>query len=54
LAGAGGAAGFAPLEASEFSVVHFGGGGFAGLAHDTKKITADRPQPKRNGFRSLI
>jgi hypothetical protein len=43
----------APEDALGFSVVHFGGGGFAGLPHDIKKPTASKLKPKRNGFRSL-
>jgi len=39
-----GAAGFA-ATAGRFSAVHFGGGGFAGLPHETKKVTASNFNP---------
>jgi hypothetical protein len=41
-----GAAGFA-ARAGGFSADHFGGGGFAGLPHETKKVTASNFKPLR-------
>ncbi|HEX6769465.1 MAG TPA: hypothetical protein VF208_08950, partial [Candidatus Binatia bacterium] len=39
-----GAAGFG-FSAGRFSPVHFGGGGFAGLPHETKKVIANNFNP---------
>ena len=53
-AGGFGAAGFG-FSAGKFSPVHFGGGGFAGLPHETKKVIASNFNPLcKNRFCSLI
>jgi hypothetical protein len=55
-AGAGGfgAAGFG-FSAGKFSPVNFGGGGFTGLPHETKKVIANNFNPLRKiRFCSLI
>jgi hypothetical protein len=54
-AGGFGAATFAGFSALGFSEVHFGGGGFAGLPQEIRKVTDSSFNPQRkNRFRSLI